>query len=36
LTWEKTDEPLTIEEATIISNQQLADAVEQIAEAIPH
>jgi hypothetical protein len=34
LTWERKDEPLTIEEAKIISAQQLAYAVEQIAEAI--
>ena len=34
LTWESKDEPLTIEEAIVISAQQLAYAVEQIAEAI--
>jgi hypothetical protein len=34
LTWESKDESLTIEEAKVISAQQLAHAVEQIAEAI--
>jgi hypothetical protein len=34
LSWENKDEPLTIEEAKIISAQQLAYAVEQIAQAI--
>jgi len=34
LTWESKGAPLTIEEAIVISAQQLAYAVEQIAEAI--
>ena len=34
LTWDARDEPLTIEEAKIISAQQLAHAVEEIATAI--
>jgi hypothetical protein len=34
LTWENKDEPLTNEQAMVISAQQLAYAVEQVAAAI--
>jgi hypothetical protein len=34
LTWENKEEPLTSEEAMVISAQQLAYAVEQVAAAI--
>jgi|307.fasta_scaffold34884_5 hypothetical protein len=34
LTWDNNEEPLTSEEAMVISAQQLAYAVEQVAAAI--